>query len=63
MCFDAIFHPDEHSFPIDEFHKVVAGNWCFDIANNYGISLSLSIPVVKSDCSGLQASKYVCVDV
>lgn len=50
----------------DEFYKIIAGDSCVNIANAYGIPLASFYawnPTVKTDCSGLQASEYVCVGV
>ncbi|KAL4733764.1 hypothetical protein BDV11DRAFT_175388 [Aspergillus similis] len=50
----------------NEFYKVVAGDTCYDIAQDIGIDLDTFYkwnPAVKTDCSGLQADVYVCVGV
>ncbi|KAJ5166767.1 uncharacterized protein N7482_005548 [Penicillium canariense] len=50
----------------DAFYKVTAGDTCVDIANSHSIPVSSFYswnPAVKADCTGLQASEYVCVDV
>lgn len=46
------------------FYRVQDGDGCYDIANSYHISLDDFYtwnPAVKSDCSGLFPSYYVCV--
>ncbi|BDD54501.1 hypothetical protein MPDQ_004974 [Monascus purpureus] len=48
------------------FYYVQPNNDCYDIALDAGVSLSDFYswnPAVKSDCSGLQASVFVCVGV
>lgn len=50
----------------DDFHKVVEGDVCSDIAHNSGISLGQFLkynPQVKADCSGLWLGYYVCVSI
>lgn len=50
----------------DKFYKVIAGDSCYDIANNNAISLSSFYawnPAVDTDCSSLQANEYVCIGV
>ncbi|KAH8624629.1 hypothetical protein IG631_20094 [Alternaria alternata] len=49
-----------------KFHKVVAGDGCWDIANNNKIALDDFYkwnPAVKTDCSGLWAQYYVCIGI
>lgn len=50
----------------NQFYKVIAGDGCYDIANDHGIPLVSFYawnPAVKTDYSGLQADEYVCVGV
>ena len=50
----------------DEFYDVASGDTCYDIAQSYSIAQSNFYswnPAVSTDCSGLQASVYVCVGV
>ncbi|PKK46870.1 hypothetical protein CI102_8376 [Trichoderma harzianum] len=50
----------------DNFYKVQIPDGCFDIAQNYSISLGNFYawnPAIKTDCSGLHAGLYVCVGV
>ncbi|KAJ5547103.1 hypothetical protein N7494_004688 [Penicillium frequentans] len=50
----------------DEFHLVVSGDTCSDVATEYGLSLSQFYswnPAVGSDCSTLDLSDYVCVHI
>ncbi|EHK22021.1 uncharacterized protein TRIVIDRAFT_124493, partial [Trichoderma virens Gv29-8] len=49
-----------------KFYDVHAGDGCSAIANSQHISLSSLYkwnPAVKTDCSGLQASVYICIGV
>ncbi len=50
----------------DKFYDVHSGDGCYAIAQSYSIALSNFYswnPAVSTDCSGLQASVYVCVAV
>jgi hypothetical protein len=50
----------------NDFYKVVTNDQCGQIASAYTIPLSSFYswnPAVHTDCSGLQASEYVCVGV
>ncbi|KAL2787767.1 hypothetical protein BJX66DRAFT_340850 [Aspergillus keveii] len=50
----------------NDFYFVVAGDGCYNIAQDNAIPLSSFYdwnPAVKTDCSGLQASVYVCVGI
>ena len=50
----------------NKFYDVHSGDGCYAIAQSYSIALSNFYawnPAVSTDCSGLQASVYVCVGV
>ncbi|CAG8010468.1 unnamed protein product [Penicillium nalgiovense] len=50
----------------DAFYKVIADDSCVDIANANGVPVASFYawnPAVKTDCSGLQVSEYVCVGI
>lgn len=50
----------------DKFYDVASGDGCYNIASAEGIPLASFYqwnPAIKTDCSGLQASVYVCVGV
>jgi hypothetical protein len=49
----------------DKFYDVAGGDGCYAIAQSYSIALTdfySRNPAVSTDCSGLQASVYVCVE-